>query len=77
MVYNFYFEIQRAPSEAAAQAKNICPEGLNWPGQLAYISEGASEIWKKINRTTFHHHFYFRNDNFKSLDGVIMDIIYQ
>ena len=26
---------------AAAQCKKICPVGLNWPGRLAGISEGA------------------------------------
>ena len=29
-----------------AQCKEIWPEGLNWPGRLAGISEGASRISK-------------------------------
>ena len=31
---------------AAAQCRKICPEGLNWPGWLAGISEGARGISK-------------------------------
>ena len=31
---------------AATQCRKICPEGLNWPGWLAGISEGARGISK-------------------------------
>ena len=39
---NFLFENSTTPFRVAAtQCKKICPEGLNWPGRLAGISEGA------------------------------------
>ena len=42
-----YFEINQAPSELLLpSAKKICPVGLNWPGRLACISEGARSISK-------------------------------
>ena len=42
-----FFEIPQAPDKvAAAQCKKICTVGLNWPGRLAGISEGARSISK-------------------------------
>ena len=38
---------------AAAKCKNMCPEGLNWPGWLAGISEGAHGISKYFFRCHF------------------------
>ena len=53
---------------AAAQCKKICPDGLNWPGRLAGISEGAPWISKKKSRPFFIIIFKLKNGNFKTRD---------
>ena len=53
---------------AAAQCKKICPVGLNWPGRLAGIFEGARSISKINSRPLFTIIFKLKNGNFKTRD---------
>ena len=52
---------------AAAQCKKICPERLNWPGRLAFNSEGASRISKKKTLDHFSPSFLTQKCWFQDL----------
>ena len=64
-----YFEIPHCGlfRVAAAQFRKICPEGPNWPGWLAGISEGARGISKQFFLDYFSPSYLIQKWSFQDL----------